>query len=198
MRGAWAIRRRSGVDLLGSDDELVQHGLRVPPAVAAAFRAIGALEGTLRLLTPDVDVIALARDRAKVVAGGTLDRRALLDDAKDQAVAGLPLAQRVPEQLASIVQRLDRSGLGLRTAMVPDARSRRFLSGLVQQVVLAVLAATSAACGTALVLSDVGPLLAPRLRLATYLGLVLLLFAYVLGSRLVATAFRGRHEDSLA
>lgn len=174
------------------------HGLRVPPAVAAAFRAIGALEGTLRLLTPDVDVVALARERARTVAGGTLDRRALLEDAKDQAVAGLPLAQRVPEQLASIVQRLDRSGPVTTTTLVADAPTRRFLSGLVQQVVLAVLAATSAACGTALVLSDVGPLLAPRLPLATYFGLVLLLFAYVLGSRLVATAFRGRHEDSLA
>lgn len=172
----------------------MDHGLRVSGPVAAALRAIGALEGTLRLLSPDVDVIALARERAATVAQGSLGVRTLADDAKDQVVTILPLVRRLPEQLSSIVTRLDQPNLGVRMTLAPDARSERFLSGLVQQVVLAVLAATSAACGTALALSDIGPMLAPRLRLTVYLGLVLLLFAYVLGSRLVVSAFRGRHE----
>lgn len=83
-------------------------------------------------------------------------------------------------------------------SLVSDTHGERFLSGLVQQLVLAVLTATFAACGTALVLSDMGPLLAPRLQLVTYAGLVLLLFAFTLGSRLIALAFRGRYETAEA
>lgn len=176
----------------------LQHGLRVSPAVAAAFRAIGALEGTLHLLSPDVDVIALARERAGTVAGGTLNPEDLVEAAKEQAITSIPLVQQLPEQLVSIVQRLDQPNHGLRLTVAPDTRSERFLSGLVQQVVLAVLAATCAASGTALVLSDIGPFLAPQLRVATYAGLVVLLFAYVLGSRLVVLAFRGRYETVTA
>lgn len=179
-------------------DIAMDHGLRVSPAVAAAFRSIGALEGTLHLLSPDVDVLALARERAGVVADATLDPDGLLEEVKQQAVATIPLVQRVPEQLATILQRLDRPHHGLRLALVPDVEGERFLAGLVQQIVQAILAAICAASGTALVLSEIGPLLAPQLRLVTYAGLVVLLFAYVLGSRLVVTAFRGRYETATA
>lgn len=176
----------------------LDHGLRVSPAVAAAFRAIGALEGTLHLLSPDVDVLALARQRAGAVADATLDGERLLEEAKQQAVVTLPLVQRVPEQLATILQRLDGPNHGLRLALGPDVRGERFLAGLVQQLVQAILAAICAVSGTALVLSDIGPLLAPHLPVVTYAGLVVLLFAYVLGSRLVVTAFRGRYETVTA
>lgn len=175
----------------------IRHGLRVPPAIAAAFRAIGALEGTLRLLTPGVDLVALARERAGTVAAATLSPQALIEEERSQLATALPAMQRLPEQVASVVQRLDRPNLGLRLPFATDTGSERFLNGLVQQVVLAVLAATSAACGTAMALNGGGPLLAPRLPVSTYAGLVLLLFAYVLGSRLVVLAFRGR-ADALA
>lgn len=169
---------------------VVDSGLRVPPAVAAAFRTIGALEGTLRLLTPDLDVIALARERAQQVMGPWLSIEAAQDEAKDRLVALLPTLERLPTRMASIADRLDRPNLGLSLAFDPDAAARRIVGGLVQQVVIAVLAATSAACGVVLLLSGKGPFMSEQLRLSAYVGLVMLLFAYVLGSRLVAAAFR--------
>ncbi len=172
----------------------IRYRLRVPPPAAAAFRAIAALEGTLRLLSPDIDIIALARARAAAVVGTSLRPRELADAARGQLVTTMPALARLPEQVASVVDRLDRPHFGIRPALAVDAPTERFLSGLVQQVVIAVLAATSAACGTALTLSSRGPMVAPRLALSTYVGLVLLLFAYVLGSRLVGLAFRVRHE----
>lgn len=170
---------------------VVDAGLRVPPAVAAAFRAIGAVEGTLRLLTPDLDVIGLARERAQQVVGAGLSVEAAQDEAKGRLVALLPTLERLPARVASIADRLDRPNLGLSLALVPDPAGRRFIGGLVQQVVIAVLAATSAACGVAMLLSGKGPFMSEQLRLSAYVGLVILLFAYVLASRLVAAAFRG-------
>ena len=77
-----------------------------------------------------------------------------------------------------------------------DPYERRFLTGLVQQLVLAILAATAAICGIVLTLSERGPALAGDLRLTVYLGLVLVLFAFVLGSRVVVLVFRSSWEGS--
>lgn len=172
----------------------LDHRLRIPPPLAAAFRAIGSLEATLRLLSPTVDVIGLVRDRAGIVARAGFNRENLLEQAQEHVVTVAGIAQQLPEHLGSILDRIDRPNLGLRLDLVSDTHGERFLSGLVQQIVLAILTATFAACGTALVLSDMGPMLAPRLQLVTYAGLVLLLFAFTLGSRLIALAFRGRYE----
>ncbi|NMD47485.1 MAG: hypothetical protein GYA85_12075, partial [Propionibacterium sp.] len=54
------------------------------------------------------------------------------------------------------------------------------------------LAATAAACGVALTLSELGPQLTPVLRVSTFGGLTLLLFAFVLGCRALVLVFRGR------
>lgn len=176
----------------------LDHRLRVPPPLAAAFRAIGSLEGTLRLLSPTIDVIGLVRERAGIVARAGFNRENLREQAQEQLVTVASTAQRLPEQLGSVVNRLDQPNFGIRLNLVADTHGERFLSGLVQQVVLAILTATFAACGTALVLSDYGPMLAPRLQLVTYAGLVLLLFAFTLGSRLIALACRGRYETAEA
>lgn len=176
----------------------LDHRLRVPPPLAAAFRAISSLEGTLRLLSPSIDVVGLVRDRAGIVVRAGFNRENLVEQAHEQLVTVASLAQGLPEHVRSIIDRVDRSNLGVRMSLVSDTHGERFLSGLVQQLVLAVLTATFAACGTALVLSDMGPLLAPRLQLVTYAGLVLLLFAFTLGSRLIALAFRGRYETAEA
>lgn len=177
---------------------VVDAGLRVPPHVAAAFRAIGALEGTLRLLTPDLDLVALARTRARGIVGGDLTPQTFADEARERMVAVLPALDRLPAQVASIADRLDRPNLGLSLSLAPDAAGRRFLGGLVNQLVIAVLAATSAACGVAMVLNGGGPLMSPRLPLSTYIGLIMLLFAYIFGSRLVAVVFRRSANSSSA
>lgn len=176
----------------------LDHRLRIPPPLAAAFRTIGSLEGTLRLLDPDISVIGLVRDRASSVAHAGFTSENVLEQAQEQLVTVADIARQLPEHVGSILHRIDRPNLGVRLNLVADANSERFLSGLVQQVVLAILTATFAACGTALVLSDMGPLLAPRLQLVTYTGLVLLLVAFTLGSRLIALAFRGRYETAEA
>ena len=172
-------------------DVVVRHGLRVPGQIAAAFRALGAVEGTLRLLDPVLDLMALAR---RLTPSLTSDGLALpgADDVKDLLAVNLPALRRLPRRLVGIAERLEAGTLAVRVQGLGEAGERRFLTGLVHQVVLVVLAATSAACGVALTLSELGPQLTPVLRVSTFGGLTLLLFAFVLGCRALVLVFRGR------
>lgn len=170
---------------------VVRHGLRVPGQIAAAFRALGAVEGTLRLLDPQLDLVALARDLTPKL---TSDGLAIpgTDDLRDLIAANLPALQRLPRRLVGIAERLEAGTLAVRVHGLGEAGERRFLTGLMHQIVLVVLAATAAACGVALTLSGLGPQLTPVLRVSTFGGLTLLLFAFVLGCRALVLVFRGR------
>lgn len=171
----------------------VRHGLRVPGQIAAAFRALGAVEGTLRLLDPGIDLVAEAR---KLTPELTADGLALpdADNLRDLLASSLPALKRLPRRLAGIAERLEAGTLTVRLRGLGEREERRFITGLAHQVVLVALTATAAACGVALSLSDIGPLLTPVLKVSTFAGLTLLLFAFVLGCRALVLVFRGREH----
>lgn len=169
---------------------VVELGFKVPPHVAAAFRCLGGLEGTLKLLDPDFDVIGQAREIAGTISKEYFRPTQALRSGGEQAALLAPLAERLPSQVASIVDRLDRENLGLSFSPLRDDTSRQALGHFGQLLSLAVLTAVAAFCGVALVLSEQGPMWTPGLEMTTYVGLILLLIAYVLGSRLAVQSLR--------
>lgn len=176
---------------------VVAAGFRVPPSIAAAFRCLGVLEGTLGLLTPDLDVITATRETAAVVLEEGVDPNSAIESGVEQAALALPLVERIPARLSSIVARLDRENLGLTFSPMSDPVTRVMANHFAQLMSLSVLTVVAAFSGIALVLSDGGPRWADELYMTTYLGLLLLLVAYVLGSRLVIMTLRHgfRHSD---
>lgn len=173
---------------------VLRHGLSIPPPVAAAFRALGALEGTLMLLSPRLDLIAAARSQGRAAVGVSLDPGALRAELTEQLAGMLPIIQRLPRRIASIAEDLDNGEFRVVVRTLQDPAERGFLTNLVQQVVMAMLTATAAVCGMLLVLWGGGPELAGDMKLSTYLGLVLLLFGFVLGSRIVVLVFRNSYS----
>ena len=169
---------------------VLRHGLSVPPSVAAAFRSLGALEGTLRLLSPDVDLVTVARTRGREAVATRITPEGVRGELTDQLATLIPLLQRLPRRLSGLVEDLHAGELTVTVRTLQDHGERRFLTDLVQQVVLALLAATTAISGVLLVLADQGPRLAGDLDLTTYFGLVVLLFAFILGSRVLVLVFR--------
>lgn len=169
---------------------VVTAGFKVPPSIAAAFRCLGVLEGTLDLVAPDLDVITITRSIAAQVFRETLSPITAVESGVEQAALAIPMLERVPAQLASIAGRLDRENLGMNFSPLGDPATRAMANHFAQLLSLSVLTMVAAFSGIALVLSDQGPRWADGLYLTTYLGLVLLLVAYVLGSRLVIMTLR--------
>ena len=74
--------------------------------------------------------------------------------------------------------------------LLADARDRSFVTGLVQQLTMTVLAASCAIAGIMLVVADTGPLVAADIPLFALLGATLFLFAFVLAARALVLVFR--------
>ncbi len=70
------------------------HGLAVPPEIAAVFRALATMEGTLTQLAPGFDIVAEARRFAGQQLAGQFRPDTLRTTAADELVALLPLLRR--------------------------------------------------------------------------------------------------------
>lgn len=174
------------VDLMRT---VVGYGLTVPPQIAAAFRALGALEGSLQLLDPGLDLVTSARSAAPGLLRAQLTPEAVQSRAIGQLAAALPMLERLPRRIDRISGALESGDLTVRVRALAHSGDRAFLTRMTQQIVVALLAGALAIAGTVLVISDTGLRITAELSLNTFLGFVLLLFAFVLGARLLALVF---------
>lgn len=169
---------------------VIRHGLSVPPQVAAVFRSLAALEGTLALIDPDLDVMTASRVAGRQLAQERMTPGALRDSVEEQLARMLPTLQRLPRRVDALAESLQRGDLSVNVRLVADARDRSFITGLVQQLTMTMLAAAVAIAGILLLVSESGPVLGPDLPLYPLLGATLFLFAFVLAARALVLIFR--------
>ncbi|WP_068398649.1 ABC1 kinase family protein [Kribbia dieselivorans] len=169
---------------------VVRHGFTVPPQIAAAFRALGALEGTLTVLNPDIDIIVAARAAGADHIGTRLRPGQLRATLEEQLVHMVPILQRLPRRLDGIAATIQGGDAQLRLRWLSHPEDRAFITGVVHHLVITTLAAVLAICGVVLMVADGGPALTPTLGLLPVLGSTLFLFAFVLGARALALVFR--------
>lgn len=200
--GQLMLRHTVGPSAVGSAAMFVElfrlvlrHGLTVPPPVAGAFRALGALEGSLRLISPGLDVVAAARSQGRGLVRASLTPDEARASLETQLATVLPMLQRLPRRVGKITQDLEagRFTLGVRT--FGDPADRAFLTGLVHQVVMTALAMAAAIGGIILVAVDRGPMMTGQVRLYAFLGFTLIFFGFILGSRVLALVFH-QHRDT--
>jgi ubiquinone biosynthesis protein len=169
---------------------VIRHHFAVPPQVAAALRALGALEGTLWSLSPEVDLVAAARQEGRAVLAGRFGPQEVRAALEDQLVTLLPLLHRLPRRINSITEGFERGRSIISVRILADERDRSFVTGVVQQLTLTLLAAACALGGIVLITADTGPFMLPTLRLYAFLGATLFFFGFVLAARALVLVFR--------
>ena len=199
--GQLLTRYRTGFGGLGSRSMftvllnlLVQHGFAVPPQIAAAFRALAALEATLGQVCPGFDVVAAARAEGKRMMAHQFRPGNLKDQFESRALQLLPLLERMPRRLNKLTEDLEQGRFSMNIRMLADNRDRHFLDTLVQQVVVALLASAATLGAIILIASDTGPMLTDNVRMHAFFGYTLLFAGFVLSLRAVALVFR-RHPE---
>jgi ubiquinone biosynthesis protein len=164
------------------------HGLRVPPAVAAVFRAVTTLEGTLALLAPGYDTIGAARTYSTAQVTERLKPTSLRQAATDEALKLLPMVRRFPRRIDRITSSLEQGRLGVSVRLFADERDRTYVSGLVRQVTLAFLGAVTGIMAVLLLGTDGGPRVTLDLTLFQLFGYNLLVLSAVLILRTLVKA----------
>jgi hypothetical protein len=120
-----------------------EHGLAVPPEIAAVFRALATMEGTLTALAPGFDIVAEARRFAAGQLAAQFSPDVLRKTAADELIALLPTLRRLPRRIDRIGGALEAGRLSVNVRLLADPADRRYLTGLLHQVILVALAATS-------------------------------------------------------
>lgn len=174
---------------------ILRHGFGVPPQVAAALRALGALEGTLATLSPDLDLVSSAREHGRTMLNDQLGPAAVRATLEDQLLALAPVLQRLPRRLNAITDQLENGRLSVGVRLLADPRDRAFVDDVVRQLVVTIIASACAVCGVILVATDGGPMLVREVPLFAFLGATLFFFAFVLAARALVKTFRVRAVD---
>lgn len=171
-----------------------EHDLTVPNEIAGAFRAIGTLEGTLTTIAPDFDMVAQSREFAAAQFSAKLAPSTLREAASDELLTLLPVLRRLPRHLDQITSSLEAGRLRVNVGIFGDTRDREFVTNLVSQVVLTVLAGISGIMAAMLLSNPGGPEITPTVTLYEIFGYNLLLISAVLGLRVLFVVFSKIHR----
>ncbi|HWM74697.1 MAG TPA: AarF/UbiB family protein [Nocardioides sp.] len=197
--GALIGRYRHGLGALGASGlfpELfglvVRHGFAVPPQLAATFRSLGALEGTLRLIEPGLDLVGAARAAGRDLIEERLAPAQVRAGLEEQLAQLLPVLKRLPRRVDALTGAAQDGRLSVQVRLLAHEDDRAFVTDLVQQVTMTVLAAAATVSAVLLILAPDGPELGAGVRLFPLLGATIFLFGFVLAARVLALAFQRR------
>nr|UUG66745.1 Cmx21 [Streptomyces sp.] len=189
---------------------LARFGLAVPPEVAAVFRALATIEGTLGRVSPDFNMIEEARaiavdlltDRLRFRATGKGSEEegagiasgfsSLARGAAHEFLSALPMLRRLPRRAERIGASLEEGRFTVRVRVLADERERRFVSGLIHQLTVTLLAACTGLMGVVLVVFGTGrgPQVTAEVELFPLLGYQVLAVSAILMLRALYTAIR--------
>jgi ubiquinone biosynthesis protein len=169
---------------------VAEHRLSIPPEVAAVFRALATLEGTLDRLSPGFDVVTEARGLAAGYVGAVMQPRALRSAVEGELMTLLPLLRRLPRRVDRITRAVEHGRLGVNVRLFADERDRAHVTGLVHQVLLAFLGATAGIMAVLLLGTRGGPQVTDAVSLLQFLGYNLLVICGILVLRVLVLIFR--------
>lgn len=171
-----------------------EYRLVVPESIAVALRSLGELEGTLRVLDPDYPLVETARREGSDLVKDRFRPAGLKETAETVLLESMPLLQDLPRQLSGIVGDLKDGRMSVSMRMFRHPADRSFLTGLLQQFTVALVAGFCVLGGVMLIaFGDGGPILVQELTWHAAMGYVILFCGFLLALRTVAMVlFRGR------
>ena len=106
----------------------------------------------------------------------------------------LPVLRRLPRRIDRIGEALETGRLNVNMRLLADDRDRRYVTGLVHQILLAFLAAASGIMAVVILGVHGGPSMTTSVTLYQFLGYCLLVIAAILALRVLVTVLRP-HQD---
>ncbi|WP_150251146.1 ABC1 kinase family protein [Nocardiopsis deserti] len=119
---------------------VTRFGLSLPGELAAVFRALATLEGTLVHLSPGFDTVTEARRFAEARASEQLSGGSLHDLAMGELAAMLPTLRRLPRRLDRITDQLHKGRFTVRVRPFAHPEDRHLVQTMAHRAVLTVLA----------------------------------------------------------
>jgi ubiquinone biosynthesis protein len=166
---------------------LARFGIRLPADLVVLSRALVTVDGTLRVLAPELSLVSAATETlTSTTTPAPIDRDEMI---RDELLGALPHLRRLPDRIDRILTLTSRGELRFRS--IVDEDSRRIVRTLVNRALLVVAGAAFLVVATMLlVASDPGPTVGDDTGLFEVFGYFGLLAGSVLLLRVVAAVTR--------
>ncbi|MEU5365816.1 AarF/UbiB family protein [Streptomyces sp. NPDC005925] len=168
------------------------HGLAVLPEIAAVFRALATLEGTLGLIAPGFSLVDGARSIMAAKATGQFGLPQGGVDLTGELMALVPMIRRLPRRVDRIVTAVERGRLSVNVRLMADERDRRMIYDIVHLIALVCVGATSGVMSVMLLGTTNGPRVSSDITLYQVFGYNLLVISALVGLRLLYAVFRAQ------
>ncbi len=171
---------------------VADHELVVLGEVAAVFRALATVEGTLLRLAPGFQLVEESRRFARAEMAAALAPTSVSQSLTDELAALLPVLRRLPRRVDRITGALEQGRLTVNVRLFADEQDRGFATDLLHQVLLAFLGATAGIMAVFLLGASGGPAVTPEVSLFHVFGYDLLVVSCILVLRVLFLIFRRR------
>jgi ubiquinone biosynthesis protein len=171
---------------------LARFDLTIDPQLAGLFRALATLEGTLRLLTADFDLLEEAEKAAADLGLGLPTPAAAAGDLTGDLLELLPALRRLPRRLDQLGQLAERGELTLRVRLFADRRDAQHLDRLTDRFILAFFSASVGLVSVLLLALPAQAITPGGTSISQAIGYAGLTAATLLGLRVLAAI--GRHR----
>ena len=168
------------------------YGVAVPPEIAAVFRTLATLQGTLTHLAPDFDIVSESQRFAGTEITAQFAPVNMKDATTKELLELVPLLRRLPRRFDRITATIERGQLSTNIRLLADPGDRAVFSGYLHQAMVCVLAATTGIMAVVLLASTGGPLISQGVRLYAVFGYNLLVISAVLMIRVLFARGRWR------
>ncbi|MFJ4283510.1 ABC1 kinase family protein [Streptomyces massasporeus] len=162
-----------------------RHGIAVPPEIAAVFRALATMEGSLDRLVPGFDIVTEARSFAVTQHLQKLRPEVMGRTVAEELLGLVPMLRRLPRRVERIGSAVESGRFTVSVRVFGDPGDRRFLRSLVHEVLLAFLGGVIGLVGVQLLRTSGGPRLSDDLGLFELFGYNLLVISCVLVLRVL-------------
>ena len=169
---------------------IADYGLAVPAEIAAVFRALATMEGTLTQLAPGFDIAAEARRFGEQQLAAQLSPEAVRQTAADDLAMLVPMLRRLPRRIDRLGGALEDGRLTVSVRLLADPSDRRYLTGMLDRVLLAFLAAAAGIMAVLMIGLHGGPAVSKTVSLYSFFGYCLLVIAAILAVRVLVQVFR--------
>ena len=169
---------------------LLEFGMGFPPEIGAVFRTVATLEGTLRILSPDFDMIEEARSYAATLVQETITLSALRKMVQEVLMTLAPLLHRLPRRIDRISASMERGAFTMNMRMFADERDQRFIATQVGRLALALMGSLIGLMSVFLLSIKGVPLMAPSISLNEFLGYMGLFRSVTVMMRVVVAILR--------
>lgn len=173
-------------------DVLRRNRMALPPSLLLVFRTLASLEGTLRKLVPDYDMVGHALHIAPRLARSLASPTKALLSAQTWSALLIEQTRRLPRRIENVTRSLDDGTLSvqLRTFETPEERS--WVDGLLGRLTMTAIGIALVISGIILSVDDGGPMLTDDVPAFAFLGSIMALGGLLLLLRSLRTALKRR------